>query len=53
MCLPVKSDQPSSSPASPRRSIVGVGALMLLACLAGPALAGAIGALGFSVLVGA
>ena len=34
MCLPVKSDQSASSPAPPTRSIVGVGALMLLACLA-------------------
>ena len=31
----------------------GLGALMLLACLAGPALAGAIGGLGVGVLLGA
>jgi hypothetical protein len=53
MCLPTKSDQPSSSPASQTRSIVGLGALMLLACLAGPALASAIGGLGFGLLAGA
>ena len=52
MCLPEKPDQRSSSP-SQTRSIVGLGALMLLACLAGPALAGAIGALGLGVLLGA
>jgi hypothetical protein len=49
MCVPEKSDQPSS----PTRSIVGLGALMLVACLAGPAIAGALGALGVGLLVGA
>ena len=39
MCLPVKSDQSSDTPA---RSIVGLGALMLVACLAGPAIVGAV-----------
>ena len=53
MCLPVKSDQPSSSTSPPTRSIFGLGALMLLACLAGPAIAGAVGSLGFGILVGA
>ena len=54
MCLPAKSDQPSSSTTTPpTRSIVGLGALMLLACLAGPAIAGVVGSLGFSILVGA
>jgi hypothetical protein len=54
MCLPVKSDQPSSSSTSPpTRSIVGLSALMLLACVAGPAIAGVIGSLGFGLLVGA
>jgi hypothetical protein len=52
MCLPSKTDQPDSS-ALGTRSIMGIGALMLLACLAGPALVGAIGALGVGVLVGA
>ena len=52
MCLPVKNDQSESSAPGPR-SIVGLGALMLVACLAGPALAGAIAALGVGVLVGA
>ena len=54
MCLPVKSDQPpSSSTSPPARSIVGLGALMLLACVAGPAIAAVVGSLGFGVLVGA
>jgi hypothetical protein len=54
MCLPVKSDRSSSSSTSPpTRSIVGLGALMLLACLAGPAIAGVVGSLGFGILVGA
>ena len=49
MCLPAKSDQPSSSSTSPAtRSIFGLGALMLLACLAGPAITGVLG-----ILVGA
>jgi hypothetical protein len=39
MCLPVKSEKSSS------RSIVGLGALMVLACLAGPVIAGALGAI--------
>lgn len=52
MCLPVKNDQSDSS-APGTRSIVGLGALMLMACLAGPALVSAIGALGVGVLVGA
>ena len=54
MCLPTKTDQPSSSPAAPgTRSMLGMGALMLLACLGGPALVGALGGLGVGVLVGA
>jgi hypothetical protein len=52
MCLPSKTDQPDSSGLG-TRSILGMGALMLLACLAAPALVGAIGALGVGVLVGA
>lgn len=55
MCLPNKSDQSSATSSAARGagSILGVGALMLAACLAGPALAGAAGALGAGVLVGA
>jgi hypothetical protein len=53
MCLPNKADDPPDTAAPARRSIVGLGALMLLACLAGPAIAGALGALGIGVLVGA
>jgi hypothetical protein len=52
MCLPVKNDESEAS-APGARSILGLGALLLVACLAGPALAGAIGALGVGVLVGA
>jgi hypothetical protein len=53
MCLPTKSDRPSPSPASGARSILGMGGLMLLACLGGPVLAGALGGLGAGVLLGA
>jgi hypothetical protein len=53
MCLPTKSDQPSSSPTSAVGSILGIGGLMLLACLGGPVLAGVLGGLGAGVLVGA
>jgi hypothetical protein len=54
MCLPTKNDQTSSSPASGAFSILGIGGgLMLLACLAGPLLAGALGDLGAGVLLGA
>jgi hypothetical protein len=39
MCLPTKTDQPSTPPAgSGTRSLLGMGGLMLLACLGGPAL---------------
>jgi hypothetical protein len=50
MCLPSKSSNTTSSAA---RSIIGMGALMIVACLAGPLLTGALGALGVGVLVGA
>jgi hypothetical protein len=53
MCLPTKTDQPSASPGSGARSSIGLGALMLLACFAGPALAAALGGLGAGILVGA
>ena len=49
MCIPAKNDQ-SDSAAPGHRSVVSLGALMLVACLAGPALAGAIGALGIAGL---
>jgi hypothetical protein len=39
MCLPPKPDQPTSTSAGETRAIVGIGALMIMACLAGPALA--------------
>jgi hypothetical protein len=53
MCLPSKTDQPSSTPGSGSRSLLGMGGLMLLACLGGPVLVGAIGGLGAGVLLGA
>jgi hypothetical protein len=52
MCLPAKSQDPSSCP-SQGRSIAGVGALTVLASLGGPAIASGLGALDLSVLVGA
>jgi hypothetical protein len=53
MCLPTKTDKPPTSTGSASRSIFSMGALMLFACLGGPALAGAIGGLGVGVLLGA
>ena len=53
MCLPVKSDQPAASSGSQSRSILGLGLLMLVACLAGPAIAGVVGPLGVGLLAGA
>jgi hypothetical protein len=49
VCPPPRSDEPSGG----ARSVLGIGALMLLACVGGPVLAGAIGALGVGVLAGA
>ena len=43
MCLPTKSD--TSSNATSARSVMGLGALLLLACLGGPVHAGALVAL--------
>jgi hypothetical protein len=48
MCGPNQTE----SSCSGARSIFGLGVLMLAACLAGPAVIGAIGALGVGVLVG-
>jgi hypothetical protein len=53
MCLPSKGGQQSSSPGSGTRSMLGIGGLMLLACLGGPALVGALGGLGAGALLGA
>ena len=53
MCLPTKTDRSSSSAASGAGSILGVGGLMLLACLGGPVLAGALSGLGAGILLGA
>ncbi len=52
MCLPAKNEQPASSGASGAISVFGIGGLMLLACLAGPVLAGALGGIGAGVLLG-
>jgi hypothetical protein len=52
MCLPIKTDQSPHALASPSRSMLGMRALMVLACFGGPALA-AIGGLGVGVLLGA
>jgi hypothetical protein len=52
MCLPTKTDESSSTPGSDARSLLGIGGLMLLACLGGPALVGALGGLGAGVLLG-
>jgi hypothetical protein len=52
MCLPTKTEQ-TDLPGTPARSMLGIGAVISLACLAGPALADAIGAAGLGVLVGA
>jgi hypothetical protein len=52
MCLPTNSEK-SSNTASQTRSIFGLGALMLLACLAGPAIARVVGAIGLGVVAGA
>ena len=51
MCLPAKPDHSSST--SGLRSYLGIGALMLAACLGGPLLIGAIGSLGAGFLLGA
>lgn len=45
MCIPPRTDDTTSA----ARSLFGLGALMLLACLAGPVLSGAAGALGVGV----
>lgn len=51
MCLPSEPEKQSSSSAS--RSIVGLGVLMVFACLGAPVIVGALGALGLGVLAGA
>jgi hypothetical protein len=53
MCLPKTSDQPAAASGSHARSILGLGALMLAACLGGPIIASAVGALGVGLLAGA
>jgi hypothetical protein len=41
MCLPAKSDQSQAMTATGTRPVLGLGAVMLLACLAGPLPSGA------------
>ena len=53
MCLPVRSDKSPSATSNGARSILGIGAVMLIACLAGPLLSAAMGAPGVGLLVGA
>ena len=53
MCLPAKSDQPPSPPGSEARSMLGMGGLMLAACLGGPALVGALSGLGAGGVIAA
>ena len=53
MCLSVKSDKSPSATANGAGTVLGIGAVMLIACLAGPLLSGAAGALGAGLLVGA
>jgi hypothetical protein len=53
MCLPPKTEDSSSSPAAGAGSILGIGGLMLLACVGAPVLVGALGGLGAGLLVGA
>jgi len=53
MCLPVKPNQSQSPTANGARSMLGLGAVMLIACLAGPLLSGVAGALGIGLLLGA
>ena len=49
MCIPPKTDGGETS----TRSILALGTLMLLACLAGPALVSVVGGLGAGLLIGA
>ena len=52
--VPAQQDRPALLEPGLRDTLdIGVGGLMLLACLGGPALAGAIGALGVGLFVGA
>jgi hypothetical protein len=53
MCLPPKTEESSSSPAAGAGSILGIGGLMLLACVGAPMLVGALGGLGAGILLGA
>jgi hypothetical protein len=50
MCIPPKQSDCSDTTT---RSILGIGVLMLLACLAGPVLTGLVGGLGAGALLGA
>lgn len=53
MCVPTNTESSSSTnPDTGVRTMLGLGGLMMLACIAGPALLGAIGGLGAGVLLG-
>ena len=52
--MAARQDRPAvRSPGSGARSMLGMGGLMLIACLGGPALVGALAGLGIGVLLGA
>jgi hypothetical protein len=53
MCLPTETNRSSSPHRAEGRSVLGIGGLMLLACLGAPVLTGVLGGLGAGVLVGA
>ena len=52
MCLPTATNRSPSPPPAGGRSMLGIGGLMLLACLGAPVLTGVLGGLGAGVLVG-
>ena len=52
--MAARQDRPAvRTPGSRARSMLGMGGLMLIACLGGPALVGALAGLGIGVLLGA
>ena len=52
MCLPTRTDKTQTTASTGGRAIFGLGAVMLLACIAGPLLGGAAAALGVGLLAG-
>ena len=53
MCLPPKPEQDSASTTSSTRSIFGLGAVMVVACVGAPVIVSGLGALGLGMPVGA